>query len=269
MPEVYACYIVYNEADKIGLSLHSIVDHVDKVIIIDGAFALREHIKPYSTDNTKQIARKICRQKLMWVDCKKQNGRYVAWRTESEKRNEYLKLVPEGAWFYIIDADVIVTGDVAGTFKMLHENDTIDGDVIGLVKMLNFYPVLSKNPEKFPLERKGDIRSLNDWFVEDLEKALDDGTPYSPVNWIGWYQKPVMCLYRKFEGMEYRDYCARIFWGESYFTSRMWQAQPEGRKWSFLSNIIHVNMKFLLDFKEYIAMQDYKVKQSRREKGLE
>ncbi len=266
MPQVYACYVVYNEADKIAISLHTIVEHVDKVIVVDGAFALRKHVNPESTDGTKEICQKVCGDKLIWVDCKTQDGKYVTWETESEKRNVYLNLVPDGAWFYIIDADVIVTGDVAGTFKILHENDTINGgDVIGLVKMLNFYSMVSKNPEHFPPER--DTRILTDWFVDDLEKALDDGSPYSYVNWIGWYQQPVMCLYRKFEGMEYREYCARIYLGPEYFTSKIFNQTPVGRKWSFITNIIHVNMKFLASFKSCVEMYNYEAQQTRKERG--
>jgi hypothetical protein len=280
MPQIYVCYIVYNEEDKIALSLHTIIEYVDKVIIVDGAFAQREHSNPQSTDKTKEISEKICGDKLIWVDCKKQDVNYVPWETESEKRNVYLRLVPEGAWFYIIDADVIVTGDVAGTFKMLKENDTINGgDVIGVVKMLNFYPVVTKNPEHFPLEPPneevkssdwlGKIRKLTDWYVEDLETALDTGTLYSYINWIGWYQRPVMCLYKKFDGMEYRDFCARIYFDDEYFTSKIFYALPVGRKWSFIPNILHVNMKFLMGYKSYISMQNYKADQKRKERKKE
>jgi hypothetical protein len=260
------------------LSLHTIIEFADKVIIVDGAFAQREHTNPQSTDKTKEIAQKICGKKLIWVDCPKQNGEYIPWKTESEKRNVYLKLVPKGEWFYIIDADVIVTGNVEGTFKMLRENNTINnGDVIGVVKMLNFYPVLTKNPEHFPPEPPEKVKStsdwlqkvrnLNDWFIKDLEKTLDTtpSSPYSYINWIGWYQQPVMCLYKKFDGMEYRDFCARIFLGDEYFTLKMWKTLPIGRKWSFIPNILHVNMKFLLDHKSYISMQNYKAKQNKKE----
>lgn len=256
MPKIYACYIVYNEADKIEISLRSVIDYVDKIIIVDGAFADFPHNCPQSSDETKNIAERICKKKLIWIDCSKENGKYISWDLEAKKRNAYLQLVPIGAWLYIMDADTILTGDVKGTFEMLRKNETINGnDVISLVRILNFSPVLSEgHPLKSPLV-------FQDVFKVNMENWYDN----DKINWIGWYETQ-FCLYKVFKGMEYRKYHARIYFGDRYYTAKLFYTLPKGPKWSILPNILAINMKFIDSFERYKNGRIFKINTHKKER---
>jgi hypothetical protein len=272
MNKIYACYIVYNEADKIAMSLNSIVPYVDKVIIVDGAFKHFEHACPKSMDDTKNIAMEICGNKLIWIDCPKENGEYVPWNgqeeDEVEKRNAYLNYVPSGAWFYVMDADVIVTGDIAKLLNELRESDTYDGNEIIAVRMLNFYPVLSENSREVPPKIKQIL-----WEVEDIERSgladwfsfkdgygwkLDENT-ISPVNWIGYYG-PVVCIYKKVEGMQYKHFHSAIYLGDKLFAS--------DHKWKTVPFILSLNMKMLNSFERHCAMSQHKKDEENLIKGM-
>src|SRR3989304_9807869 len=192
MNKIYACYIVYNESDKIAISLNSIVPYVDKIVMVDGAFAHFKHVFPESTDGTKEIAEKICGTKLIWIDCPKKNDKYVPWNGQVDKRNAYMEQIPLDAWFYVMDADVIVTGNIEKLFNELRKQDTYRGDEVIAVRMINFYPVLSENSRevppvvKQPLWEIDDIdkSGLADWFSFKETYGYNlDGKIISPVNW--------------------------------------------------------------------------------------
>ena len=110
---IYACYVIYNDASLFHNSLKSIVDFVDKVIVVDGAWKSHpygEH--PESTDNVKKIAKSICGKKLIWVGCRKIKDKYIPWNNQIQKRNVYLKLVPENDWFIVLDSDTLIFGEI-------------------------------------------------------------------------------------------------------------------------------------------------------------
>jgi hypothetical protein len=261
MNKIYACYIVYDEADKIAMSLNSIIPYVDKVVIIDGAFASLNFVHSESTDGTKEIAEKICGDKLIWVDCPKTEEKYVPWNNETEKRNAYLECVPLDAWFYIMDADVIVTGNVAKLFNELRGNNTYNGDEMIAVRMMNFYPVLSEDSRKTPpkikqmlwtveqIEKSG----LANWFsFKDEKKWNPSKLIISPVNWIGYYG-PVVCIYKKLDGMQYKNHHDTIVIGDEPFT--------KNRKWETVPYILSLNMKMLNSFERHYAMACHKRKE--------
>lgn len=262
MPEIYACYIVYNEADKIAISLNSIISYVDKIVIVDGAFAYLNFMYPESTDGTKEIAEKICGDKLIWIDCPKKEKKYIPWNNQIEKRNAYLERVPLNAWFYIMDADVIVTGDISKLFNELRENDTYRGDEIIAVRMMNFYPVLSENSREVPpkiiqtlwLAEQIESVGLADWFsFKDDSKWKPTESIISPVNWIGYYG-PVVCIYKKLDKMQYKDYHDTIVIGDELFT--------KNRKWETIPYILSLNMKMLNSFERHYAMACHKRKEA-------
>lgn len=122
-----ACYIVYNNEKTIGQSLESVLPHVEKVVIVDGAFETYPHKVPWSTDNTKGIAEKLCGSKLIWVGCEK------PW-TQIEKRNQYLKHIPNGEHFIITDSDDVLKGDVETDFKQIEQKLCVG------VRCVKFYP---------------------------------------------------------------------------------------------------------------------------------
>jgi hypothetical protein len=271
MNEIYACYIVYNEADKIAISLNSILPYVDKVIIVDGAFENFPHIVPQSTDGTKEVAEKICGNKLIWVNCSK------AWISEGAKRNEYLKYIPEGAWFYILDADTIWYGDIESFSNKLRTHDNFDGNLIGWIKTINFYPILTENPLRMMAVKVLNVENnfvpvykdlptnKKDWY-ENLHDARLGKIPISYVNWIGYYYY-VWGVYRKINGMEYKDkYHSKIFVGDTELLAVVYMMKPNSQKWDFVPNILGINMKFLDTFNRYYSNQGFKAITHRKER---
>ena len=258
MNKIYACYIVYNEADKIALSLNSIISYVDKVVMVDGAFKHFKHTYPESTDDTKEIAEKICGDKLIWIDCPKNNDKYIPWENQVDKRNAYLENIPLNAWFYVMDSDVIVTGNIEKLFNELREQDTYRGDEVIAVRMINFYPVLSENSREVPPKIKQTL-----WKIEDIDKSgLRDWYSFkgsctwkpnlkiiSPVNWIGYYG-PVICIYKKLDSMQYKYHHAKIYIEDKVFTST--------HKWTTIPYILSLNMKMLNSFERHSAMAKHK-----------
>lgn len=260
MNEIYACYIVYNEADKIAMSLISIVPHVDKVVIIDGAFAHVNFVHPESTDGTKEIAEKLCGKKLIWVDCPKDGDKYIPWKTQVEKRNAYLRRVPLNSWFIIVDADVIVTGDIKKLFDELRESDSYNGYKMLAVKMMNFYPVLSKDSRKVPpfitqplwtaeqIEKSG----LADWYsFKDEKKWKPTQFTISPVNWIGYYG-PVVCIYKRQEFMQYKFSHPTIYIGSKLLN-----------EWITIPYVLSFNMKVFNSFERHYEMALHKRKEEK------
>jgi glycosyltransferase involved in cell wall biosynthesis len=104
---VIACVIVFNEETMLPGCLESIYDQVDRIVVVDGAYARFPHEAPYSTEATREIARAYGAE---WVLCPEDaQGRPRPWATQVAKRNAYL--VGEiGDWYLIIDADNRLVG---------------------------------------------------------------------------------------------------------------------------------------------------------------
>jgi len=129
---MYVTYCIYNNEPTIRKSLESILPYVEKVIAVDGAYANFPHKEPQSTDGTKEIFHELCGDKLIWVGC---GGK--PWPTQIGKRNEYVKRVPEGMWFLILDGDGVVKGEIKEGFKRAESSKHI---CIG-VKNINYQPI--------------------------------------------------------------------------------------------------------------------------------
>lgn len=172
---MYACYICYNNERTIGRSLESILPHVEKVVIVDGAFKNYPHKVPWSTDRTKEVAEEICGDKLIWVGCDK------PW-SQIMKRNQYLEYVPNDELFIIMDSDDVLDGDPTA-FNQINESYLCVG-----VKCIKFYPKWKGSFFHIPEEA---------WLNLEWEKAGG-----------------VTCrIYRKQEDMEYRNHHSTVFVG--------------------------------------------------------
>src|SRR4030042_5879266 len=102
---IVAGYCVLNEADWLELSIRSIYEAVDKIIIVEGAernFWFSCSPDGLSVDGTEEVIRnypdtgkKIVYIKHGWVD----------W--QGDLRNVYLSMLPPQCWFLLIDGDEI------------------------------------------------------------------------------------------------------------------------------------------------------------------
>lgn len=261
---VYACYIVYNSAKTLALSLRSIVPYVDKVIIVDGAFADYPHKHPQSTDGTKAIAKKICGDKLIWVKCPKTRGRYKRfkpWVGQVAKRNAYLDLVPHGTFFYILDADTVVAGNVEGAMNYLRRT-TWRGCM--KVREINFFPIRKVAEVK---ERK--LPLFQQWLWDELEDGYrpTEEEWFEQVYWLGNYNY-VASVYRKHEDMKYKKHHSTIYVPDEDGNDVL--ACKPSRGWTpILRGIVEINMKFLCTNKEYLDSFLFKQKRMAQAKKLD
>jgi len=130
---MYAVIRTFNNEKTIRECLLSFLAHVDKVIILDGAYKQFPHEQEIgaSTDETKEICHGLCSpKKLIWVDPEKP-------LTQIAKNNLMFEYIPIGEWSLWIDADEIIEGEVAEAVKFA-ETSTFQS--IG-VPIKNFYPV--------------------------------------------------------------------------------------------------------------------------------
>ena len=130
---MYVVIRTFNNEKTIHECLLSFLPHVDKVVILDGAYERFPHKleSGASTDETKEICHRLCNPKqLIWVDSEKP-------LTEIAKNNLMLEHIPVGEWSLWIDADEIIEGEVAEAVKFA---ETSTFQCIG-VPMKSFHPV--------------------------------------------------------------------------------------------------------------------------------
>lgn len=101
---IIAVINTYNDKDHIEKTLQSVKGKVDKIVVVDGAYADFPHDVPYSTDGTLDIAKKYAD---VLIECPNQK----AWHDEMVKRSAYL-IGNEGDWYLMIDADELFEGDL-------------------------------------------------------------------------------------------------------------------------------------------------------------
>jgi len=120
---IYACINVFEDAEWLKKCLTSLAGKVAGIIVVDGAYAGFPHEKPWSEDGTVEIAKAIADVTVETMQ---------AWLNEIVKRNQYLKYVPDGAWWLRIDADEELVGDftepLQGDCYMLDWQRTDDSD---------------------------------------------------------------------------------------------------------------------------------------------
>jgi len=102
--KIIACYLAYNADDVIEQSLNSIIDLVDFVISVDGAFLGMPVTDDYSTDGTQDIVKRIGGRKCRIIFPSKR-------LSEVQSRNVYTHLVLEqfpDDWLFRIDSDEVL-----------------------------------------------------------------------------------------------------------------------------------------------------------------
>ena len=102
LPRTLGVVIAFNEGDMLAGCLESIEGQVDRIVVVDGAYAHFPHESPESTDDTRAIAEAYGAE---WIPCP--DGQ--AWPTQVDKRTAYL-VGEEGDWYLHIDADERLQG---------------------------------------------------------------------------------------------------------------------------------------------------------------
>lgn len=135
--KIVACYIVLNEEDYLELSLTSVYDLVDEIIIIEGAERICDFCTTsdgLSIDHTSQIIQKFYDpfHKIKYI----QKG-WVDW--QGDLRNEYLKQLPKDTdWFLVVDGDEIYHRGELGYALQMIKQPKFDYTVLGFTHLM-FY----------------------------------------------------------------------------------------------------------------------------------
>lgn len=90
--------ITFNDMDVIQKSIESVIDHVDKIVIVDGIFRDFPHLESdpeYSTDGTLEYISSLDKEVVLIV---------APGETETEKRSRYL-IGDEGDVYIHLDTD--------------------------------------------------------------------------------------------------------------------------------------------------------------------
>jgi len=91
------------------MSIRSIYDFVDRIVVVDGPYKGFSHNSLKSTDGTREFVASLDKVTLIDVDCP---------LIQPEKRNLYFD---DGAdWYFWIDGDEIAFGDLESAFNRIH-----------------------------------------------------------------------------------------------------------------------------------------------------
>ena len=104
------CVNFYDEAEFIEGCVESLVDKVDRIILVDGAYVRFSHTLPFSTDGTLDIIHRLQAKygpKIELITCEE------AWKDEITKRNTYFK-GGEKDHYIVLDADEVLEGSLDG-----------------------------------------------------------------------------------------------------------------------------------------------------------
>jgi len=117
--KVHALLNLYNDRTFLSAMLESIREHVDSIIVADGAYQvyydtfleLHPDAKPWSTDGSLEIIEAFPElPPVTMIGCPDDKP----WLNQAVKRTALLDAVPNGDWLIIIDADEMLIGDVDG-----------------------------------------------------------------------------------------------------------------------------------------------------------
>jgi glycosyltransferase involved in cell wall biosynthesis len=104
--KLIAFYCVYNEAEYLEYSLKSIYDHVDKIVIVEGAFAETfeaNDCAKTSTDGTLNILKNFPDP-----ECKI-NRLFALPQPQLQQRGKVFEYIHDDCWLWLIDGDEVYT----------------------------------------------------------------------------------------------------------------------------------------------------------------
>ena len=229
---MYACYIVYNNERTIRRSLKTVLPHVDKVIMVDGAFKDYPHFYPFSTDRTHYIAKRMCGDKLIWRKCSKSQWfglRLMPWRTQIDKRNKYLKLIPKDTWFIVLDDDTYLTGEVGRELKFVEER----GYSCAAVRNVNEMPI---------------------WKGEGLPSKKD----WSKLQWQKTRGVSTRIFKMQGKRMRYRNHHSTIYAGKKYVSKPQY----------ILKDVTLINGRSKRTWEQHVSSVIYKLRRPEFKEGL-
>jgi len=154
MGRIVASYVTCNSIDTIESSLNSVIDLVDFIVTVDGAYVGLPVPDDHSFDGTVDLVNSVVGKKGVLIQPEER-------LTEPQSRNLCLQFVqgrfPEG-WMFWIDSDEVLH-DARDEFKWLHKQENSRYQIIHL---------------------RRDDASAYRWYGYHLHTSLADRTPFHP-----------------------------------------------------------------------------------------
>jgi len=171
----------------LSAALDSIREHVDSIIIADGAYQLYydnylsydSKVKPWSTDGSLEIVeafKDLPPTKI--IECP--DGK--PWVNQAVKRTALVDAVPDGDWFIIVDADHVLKGDIDEGMEEIYDSGCAAARVpwinVGLdnERMATFWHplIFEKMPGMYYRHKHWHLRDKFDRIIEENY----------PIKWI-------------------------------------------------------------------------------------
>lgn len=167
---ILACVIFYNdEIELIENCFKSLKGKVDRILAVDGAYKEFPHDKPYSTNGALEIAKQ-------YADCVIETKE--AWHDQATKRNQYLIHENENDYYFIIDADEVLSGNIPkdlkeDVYKLFIEKPTANGTLPGeYCRLIRHQSGIAYQKKHNLLMAKGMILSYPTSFMPCLDKNI-------------------------------------------------------------------------------------------------
>jgi hypothetical protein len=171
--QLIAYYSVYNEGEYLEYSLKSIYDHVDKIIIIEGAFSETQEGNKRSTDNTIGIITNFPDPQSKILKLYPYNH-----MSQLDQRSLFFRYAPRNKdyWGWLVDGDEVYTEENIAKIKQITaEIKTFETIRINSYVFVNDYwhYTMIKMPRLFRI-----LANCNYRFIEPnkLLKTLPDGS---------------------------------------------------------------------------------------------
>lgn len=139
MPRIVADINIYNGAQFLSAILSAIHEYVDKIVVVDGAWAglLATGLfsSPSSTDASKKILEAFpLKCPYVWVKAPPKG-----WESHSLKRAAALRYLRRGDWQYMINDDELPVGDLGEAFEEIRELDDAKMIQVPFVELMGFW----------------------------------------------------------------------------------------------------------------------------------
>ncbi|MCL4436144.1 MAG: glycosyltransferase family 2 protein [Thaumarchaeota archaeon] len=141
--KIVACYSILNEAETIRQSLISVYPHVDKILIMDGAYEGWPSPEDNSTDETLQRIQEV----EEFFGLGKIKLQQYSRMTQGEKRNKLFTANRPGDILLVLDGDEILFGNCLSLYR--DQFTSMKCSTIGYVRVLHWRGAWDWRPRIF------------------------------------------------------------------------------------------------------------------------
>lgn len=178
MHKLWGTINLYNDPAFLAACLESIREHVDGIIVVDGAYeAYLTHFKEFnpwatawSTDGTLEIIKAM--RDLPETHIFKTKDENTCWPNQVEKRNYMISQVPDGDYFLGIDSDEMLMGDIQEALEKFYESGCIAAQMPLYTPGTQMDRVIPKWHPRIFMKRPGMHYTGTHWHLRDKQDRI-------------------------------------------------------------------------------------------------